>query len=171
LLSIQKFEDVFAGILAVEPAPSAGPIVMRIVIGHALPVAPCELGRIVDAQPALVRRADHMHAAERFFGEPAEVFAPFLIDQQDAPATAEQLVRGHNACQPAAGNDDFGLHLVAEERVLEDPRRPAGLPHNYVPSDQLDRYRSCSGVSRSIFTPMDSSFMRATCLSRSSGTE
>src|SRR5579872_509742 len=41
---------------------------------------------------------------------------------------------------------------------------------DYVPSDQLARYCSCSGVSLSMATPIDSSFMRATFLSRSSGT-
>src|SRR5258708_20180717 len=40
----------------------------------------------------------------------------------------------------------------------------------YVPSSQLARYSSSSGVSRSILTPMDSSFTRATFLSTSSGT-
>ena len=54
--------------------------------------------------------------------------------------------------------------------------RPAGRPSPtpdsrfYVPSDQLARYSSCSGVRRSILMPMDSSFMRATRLSKSSGT-
>jgi hypothetical protein len=40
----------------------------------------------------------------------------------------------------------------------------------YVPSDQLARYSSCSGVSRSILMLIDSSFSLATHLSSSSGT-
>ena len=75
-------------------------------------------------EAALVRRADHVHAAEGFFGEAAEVLARVLIDQQDTPAAVEQFVGGHDARQPAAGYDDFGLHL----------RR-----RGYVPSDQLAR--------------------------------
>jgi len=59
-----------------------------------------------------MRRADHMHTAEGFFGESAEVFAPVFIDQQDAPAAAEQVVRGHNSRQAPARNYDFGLHLT-----------------------------------------------------------
>ena len=41
---------------------------------------------------------------------------------------------------------------------------------SYVPSFQLARYSSCSGVRRSILMPMDSSFSLATRLSRSTGT-
>ena len=56
-------------------------------------------------------------------------------------------------------------------RWPDSARKAAVLtPAPYVPSDQLDKYRSCSGVSRSIFTPIDSSFILATCLSSSSGT-
>ena len=40
----------------------------------------------------------------------------------------------------------------------------------YVPSLHPARYSSCSGVKRSIFIPMDSSFSLATRLSSSSGT-
>ncbi len=40
----------------------------------------------------------------------------------------------------------------------------------YVPSDHPARYSSCSGVSRSILIPIDSSFSLATRLSSSSGT-
>ena len=40
----------------------------------------------------------------------------------------------------------------------------------YVPSDQLARYSSCSGVKRSILMPSDSSLSLATRLSSSSGT-
>ena len=40
----------------------------------------------------------------------------------------------------------------------------------YVPSDQEARYSSCSGVSLSICTPIDSSFNLAICLSIASGT-
>jgi hypothetical protein len=40
----------------------------------------------------------------------------------------------------------------------------------YVPSDQPAKYSSCSGVSRSILIPIDSSFSLATRLSSSSGT-
>ena len=59
-----------------------------------------------------MRRADQVHAAEGFFGQPAEIFAPVFIDQQDAPAAAEQFVRGHNSRQAPARNYDFGLHLT-----------------------------------------------------------
>jgi len=51
----------------------------------------------VDAQALLMGSADQVYAAERLFGQPAEILAPVLIDQQDAPAAAEQLVRGYDA--------------------------------------------------------------------------
>src|SRR6202790_5507480 len=47
-------------------------------------------------------------------------------------------------------------------------RRPRHT--NYVPSDHPAKYSSCSGVSRSILMPIDSSFSFATRLSSSSGT-
>ena len=61
----------------------------------------------------LVRRADHVHAAERFFGQAAEIFAAVFVDQQDAPAAAQQFVSGYDARQAAAGDHDFGLVRVA----------------------------------------------------------
>ena len=78
-------------------------------MGHALPIAPGEFGRIVDAQLALMGRADQMHTAERFFGEPAEVFALVFIDQQNALTAAQQLIRGDHARQSAARDDHIGL--------------------------------------------------------------
>jgi hypothetical protein len=64
----------------------------------------------VDVQAALVRRADEVDAAEGFFGEAAEVFAPVFIDQQDAPASGEEFEGGYDARQSSAGYDDVGLH-------------------------------------------------------------
>ena len=48
--------------------------------------------------------------------------------------------------------------------------RPTTNDRRYVPSDHPARYSSCSGVSRSILIPIDSSFSLATLLSSSSGT-
>lgn len=70
-----------------------------------------------------MRRADHVHTAEGFLGQPAEVLTPVFIDQQDPLVAAEQLIGGHHARQPAAGYHNFGLH--GEMLSIAGPR-PAG---------------------------------------------
>ncbi len=54
--------------------------------------------------------------------------------------------------------------------VLRGAEAPLFHKFLYVPSLHPARYSSCSGVSRSILIPMDSSFSLATRLSSSSGT-
>src|SRR5438552_14274043 len=51
----------------------------------------------------------------------------------------------------------------------QNDQRPP-INGRYVPSLHPAKYSSCSGVSLSILMPIDSSFSRATRLSRSSGT-
>src|ERR1041385_5135016 len=80
--------------------------------------------------------------------------------------------RGHGIFSPAGWTILFRKGFFPNQK-----RRPHGPPFLliancslYVPSDHDARYSSCSGVSLSIFTPMDSSLSRATFLSNSSGT-
>ncbi len=48
-LVVEEFVNVFDRVFAVEPSPCPRPMVGRLVIGHALPVAPGEVGRIFDS--------------------------------------------------------------------------------------------------------------------------
>ncbi len=47
-------------------------------------------------------RIDHVHAAERLFGQAAEILPLIFIDEQDATAGSKQFVSSDNARQPAA---------------------------------------------------------------------
>jgi len=109
LLVVQKFEDGSPGIFAVVPGPLPRPVVIGAEIGDALPVPPGQFRGVFDLEAALVRRADHVYAAERLPGEAAEVFAPVLVDQQHAAAAIQELIGGHDTSQSTTGDDDFGL--------------------------------------------------------------
>src|SRR3984893_2758642 len=63
------------------------------------------------------------------------------------------------------------LRLFSAFSVLNSEKRNTeSAERTYVPSDQEARYSSCSGVSLSICTPIDSSFSFAICRSMASGT-
>src|SRR6202035_170535 len=73
----------------------------------------------------------------------------------------------HLFMQAAGGKNKNGR--LAPPRSKTDHRSLA-TDHCYVPSLHPAKYSSCSGVSRSILIPTDSSFSLATRLSSSSGT-
>src|SRR5579859_1291023 len=110
-LAVQEFKNIFARVLAIKLSPATRPIVSRFVSGYALPIAPRQLGRVLDAEPALVGRADHVDTAKGLPGQAAEVFALVFVDQQNAPPRPEQFMGGDDSGQPAAGDHDLGLEF------------------------------------------------------------
>src|SRR5579872_5582193 len=100
------------GVLAIEASPFARPAIGFLVVRDALPIAPGELRRILDAKTALVRRADHVHSAKRFFREAAKPLALVPIDQNNANAAVNEFVGSDNARQAATGDDDLRVPVV-----------------------------------------------------------
>ena len=77
---------------------------------------------------------------------------------------------GSSTFQPVVSSNEKP-HVSKARRGALDVDSELGTENfPYVPSLQPARYSSCSGVSRSILIPMDSSFSLATRLSSSSGT-
>src|SRR5215813_3667846 len=99
----EEFEDEFQRILAIELAPQPRPGIAGFVTSNALPVAPGQLRRVLDAQPPLMRRVDHVDAAEGLFGQAAQVFPRVFVNEQDAAPGRQQLVSRHQAGQSSAG--------------------------------------------------------------------
>lgn len=64
-----------------------------------------------------MRRADHVHAAEGFPGEAADIVPRILVNQYDAPALVEQFVSRHQTRQPTAGDRDFRVGLASPSVV------------------------------------------------------
>src|ERR1700683_4973016 len=63
-LGSQKLKNVFARILTIEPSPSPGPLIIRLVAGDTLPVPPSEFRRVANPKPALMRCVDHVHSTK-----------------------------------------------------------------------------------------------------------
>src|SRR5262249_53576014 len=115
LLAVKKVKDVFAGVFAIEFRPPSRPIIIRLIVGHTLPVAPRQLRRIFDPEAALVWCVNHVHATEGLFGQPAKILVLVFINQQDAPARTEQFVCRNYAGKSATGDDNLGfkIHVVS----------------------------------------------------------
>jgi len=77
-------------------------------------------------------------------------------------------VRGFRRDPKAKGGQECPPHARRRGRHAPPPET-CDLVF-YVPSFQLAKYSSCSGVNRSILMPIDSSFSLATRLSSSAGT-
>ena len=65
-----------------------------------------------------MRHADHVHAAEGFPGEAADIVPRILVNQYDAPALVEQFVSRHQTRQPTAGDRDFRVGSILPTHVV-----------------------------------------------------
>src|SRR5271166_4095219 len=90
-------------------------------------------------------------------------------DILDAGVLALYAVELHGFQSPTREGPHHGIRRAKSkalaQRTLRSPRE-----NFYVPSDHDARYSSCSGVSLSIWTPMDSSLSLAIWRSMASGT-
>lgn len=91
-------------------SPFARPVILlAIETGGAHPVLQCEVGGILDAKPALLRRIDQKQSAERPEGLAANALFPFLVEHDDALARVGDLGCGDQACQPGANHDHIRI--------------------------------------------------------------
>jgi hypothetical protein len=138
------------GELDVGPGPTDGEgvlVVEPVELRAALPVAPGELGRVVHAQPPLLRSVDQEQPTERPPGLAAEVGGALLVDEHDALTAGGQLVGGDQTGQAGTDHDDVGIHIdILPCQIPRAERR-----HEQSSSDVADREagpRGCHAARR-----------------------
>src|SRR5690554_2452570 len=109
---VEGLIDVLDRLIAIKLGPAARPDVTFFKSGAPKPIVEGKIDAILDAHPLLKRRPYHMDAAKRFFREPSEIRLGILIDEQHAMAVMEELVRGDDPGESAAGDDDFGFESL-----------------------------------------------------------
>src|SRR5690348_13788521 len=87
----------------VRMRPLPGPVVLRPVeASRAQPVLQRQLVAVADAEPPLLGAVDEEQSTERPERLTADVVGVFLVDDQYAPPSFDQLAGGNQAGQPGA---------------------------------------------------------------------
>jgi len=112
-LVVQPLALLAGGELDICLGPSPRPGVLGAVeAGGAQPVLEGQLGRVLDADPALLGAVDEEQSAEGPEGLPAERGLGLLVEEDHAPAGVGQLGRGDEPGQAGADDDGVGVHQL-----------------------------------------------------------
>lgn len=100
--------------------PALRPVILgAIETGRPLPVLPCKVVAVLDAEPTLFGRVDQEQAAERPERLAAEALLAFLLDDDDALAGVGKFRRCNQAGKSGTDNDYVGL--LRHSQLLNPP--------------------------------------------------